>query len=555
MDAGKFLRERLIYMKKIAAVFLILALLLSLASCSDGSGGAFYYPVSAAPSSLDPQFTQGTDTKIIINSCFEGLTRVNGNGEVVPGVAQSWSISPDLLTYTFKLREDTSWRVVKSSNGTLLGDDYDETFDASVTAYDFVFAFRRAVNPQMLCPDAALFFPIKNAEQIYNGSADISTLGVKAEDKYTLTVTLNSPCADFLERLSESVFMPCNEEFFNLTGGRYGLSSEYLLCNGPFYITFWDPEQYITVRKNNLYSGNSEVSPATVSFYFNNNTADIAKKLSLGTYSASVFPHSDLSGLENVNVQLVNDTVYGFCFNCNDSVMSNEAVRLAFCSSIKRDELSNLQPTGDFYTGLVPPCCTADGVNYNEHVQNSSRGIAYNESAATAYWNKALEELGTKKVTVKLLCSEKYDLALRPQLQIWQRVLSTNLAISVEAVSDDELLSRIKSGDYQIALAPVASSTTSTSGFLNSFTTNKKDNVFNYENEEYISLVESSMNHNSSADVINACFAAESHLLNHAVFYPLFLSPSAFVCAEDVEQIHCSASGDSICFIEAKRFD
>ena len=235
--------------------------------------------------------------------------------------------------------------------------------------------------------------------------------------------------------------------------------------------------------------------------------------------------------------------------------MSNEAVRLAFCSSIKRDELSNLQPTADFYPSLVPPCCTAGSINYSEQTKNTARGLSYNENSAAAYWNTALEELGTKKITVKLLCSEKYDMALRPQLQIWQRVLSTSLAISVEAVSDDELRSRVKSGDYQIALAPVASSTTSTSGFLNSFTASKKDNVFNYENEEYLSLVESTMNLASSSDVVSACFAAESHLLNHAVFYPLYLAPSAFVCAEDVEQIHCSASGDSICFIEAKRFD
>ena len=235
--------------------------------------------------------------------------------------------------------------------------------------------------------------------------------------------------------------------------------------------------------------------------------------------------------------------------------MSNEAVRLAFCNSIKRDELSALQPTADFYSGLVPPCCTACGANYNELTKNSAKGISYNESSATAYWNKALEELGTKKVTVKLLCSEKYDMALRPQLQIWQRVLSTSLAISVEAVSDDELLRRIKSGDYQIALAPVAASTISASGFLNSFTSDKADNIFNYVNDEYVSLVKNTMNHNASTDVVSACFAAESHLLNHAVFYPLYLSPSAFVCAEDIEQIHCSASGDSICFIEAKRFD
>lgn len=543
-------------MKRVAAVILIFVMLLSLASCDDGSGGSFYFPLSASPSTLDPQFAEGRDAKIIINNCFEGLTRIDSDNRVSPGVAESWSVSDDGLTYTFKLREDACWSVSDSGNGKTIGDeDAIEVFDIRVTAYDFVFAFRRAVKPETSCPDVSMYYVIKNAKRIFHDGMSASNLGVSALDDYTLVITLESTCVDFLERLAESPFMPCNEDFFNLTGGRYGLSSEYLLCNGPFFVSYWDSQASLTAKRSLTYSGESRVSPSFVYFYFNSDSRDISEKLRLGAYSAAVFTSYALAPDSNVTVERIEDSVYGFCFNCEDEVFSNENLRLALCSCIKRSDFDLPEAMSGFYKGVVPPCCTAGELNYDAQVSGQLPTISYSAEKAAACWSTGLKQLGKASVSVTLLCLPEYDGVMRSLLQGWQQTMGISLGVSVEAVEETVLEQRLARGDYQLAFAPVHSSSSTASGFLSGFVKGREENIFNLDSPEYEEIIAGMMSVDSQQDILNGCYTAESYLINHAVFFPVYSSPTCFVQAQGVEDIYCSASGDNVFFQWAKRYD
>jgi oligopeptide transport system substrate-binding protein len=247
MDGGK-------QMKRFLSLALTIIMIFSLASCSDdGAGGSIHYALDSSPSTLDPQYTGETSSQIVINNVFEGLVHISENGEVVPGIADSWEISPDGLKYTFRLNPNTKWKcptVIKKE----FGDEFYNKFNvAPVTAHDFVFAMQRAVSPEINSSLAHRLFAIVNATEIYSGKLDSSLLGVTAPDDYTLIINLREPCKDMLERLAEGVFMPCNKEFYTAMNGRYVLTYKHILCNGPFYITAWDPDSQLVIRKNNEY--------------------------------------------------------------------------------------------------------------------------------------------------------------------------------------------------------------------------------------------------------------------------------------------------------------
>ena len=97
-------------MKRFLAAFLTVIILISLNSCaSRGINQSISYSLSGSPQTLDPQYAKDTSAHIVINNVFEGLVRISGDGEVMPGIAESWSVSPDGLTYSFKLKEGTEW--------------------------------------------------------------------------------------------------------------------------------------------------------------------------------------------------------------------------------------------------------------------------------------------------------------------------------------------------------------------------------------------------------------------------------------------------------------
>ena len=538
-------------MKRIFALLIAAAMLLSLSACSDGRNAALYFPISGTPSTVDPQFTQSHTADLIINNVFEGLVRYNEEGEIGPGVAESWDVSSDGTVYTFHLRPDAVWKPVKKVNTAVLGEDYGkdfEDFPTAVTAADFVFAFRRAVDPATMCPHANEFFIIKNAEAIYNGDAAKEDLGVRAADEHTLVIELNGPAVDLLDRLTHSAFMPCNELYFTLTGGRYGLTSTYLLGNGPFYVGAWEDNKTVTLSRNNDYHGDSPVNPASVTLSVSRDVAAIADKLSLGTYCGYAFTNADDAPEENVTALPVEDTVYGFCFNCKDEIMMNENIRLAFCSCIKRMDYELPPSMTAFCKSIVPGCCTVGSLNYADTVYSQLNTVSLSTGNALLFWDAGLKELEKTKLNLTLLCEERFAPAMRKQLQMWQQTLGVNLAVTVQTMDNASLEQALAKGEYQFAFAPIHADYTSTASYLESFCTNAGGNVFGHTATEYDAIVAEIMKASNQQDSLNACFTADTYLSSHGIYYPLFCSSTVFAVSDEISGLVFSASGDTVSF-------
>lgn len=538
-------------MKRIICALTAALMILSITACTEksGQGKSLSYPLEASPSTLDPQYADETGAKLIINNVFEGLVRLDGEGGIIPGLAETWEVSDDGLIYTFHLQEGTEWYCPATLKKEYGDEFYDKFSSAKVTAADFVFACRRAVDPATASPLAHRLGVIENASQIGAGEKDVTSLGVTAQDDTTLIFRLAMQCPDFLMRLTESEFMPCNEEFFNEMGGRYGLTVRHIMCNGPFFISYWDPEASMTVKANRYYAGTRTVLPVSVSFVFGNDSETVNKKLASSSFSAAFLgPDEPLPSNVKVEKNVVN-TVYGFIFNCSDEVLKKGDIRKGLCGSIDRSlfetEADNVYPQ----SGVIPESCVAGAYSYRSLVGEQTPVIEHNETEAVKRWNKGLASLETDNVTLTVLCPEEYENAVRNQIQIWQRLFGLSITVSVEPVSPAQIASGIKSGNFQIALGSVTAQQNDAVSFLADLS---ETNPFRYNSKNYRAVIERLVTVTSEEDITGGCFTAEDYLLKQGVCFPLYSKAARFVVSNDVSGIEMPGSQATVSFINAK---
>ncbi|MDO4777181.1 MAG: peptide ABC transporter substrate-binding protein [Cardiobacteriaceae bacterium] len=223
---------------------------LLLAALSAQAETVFRRDNGAEPKSIDPQIAQETSGAAIIYDTFEGLVMHKMGGEIVPGVAEKWEMSDDGMTYTFHLRNNAKW-----SDGK------------PVTAQDFIYAWRRAVNPETASQFAYMLYPVKNAEKIAKGEEkDFEQLGIKAIDDHTLEVTLESPTPYFMELMAHYTTYPTPKHVIDKHGNKW-TQPETFVSNGPYVLSEHKPQAHMTLTKSPTYWNADAVSIDKVIFY------------------------------------------------------------------------------------------------------------------------------------------------------------------------------------------------------------------------------------------------------------------------------------------------
>ena len=190
----------------------------------------------AEPGTLDPALADLNPDLQILHDLFEGLVTIGPAGEALPGQAESWTISPDGMTYRFTLRPGLAW-----SNG------------APLTAEDFAWSWRRMVDPRTGSKYGFPFYPIVNAERIVTGAEpDPNALGVRALDDRTLEVRLKAPTGFFLKLAGAPGFMPAYRPAVEKYGAQYTRPGN-LVSNGAFMLSEWTPQSRIVAVRNPHY--------------------------------------------------------------------------------------------------------------------------------------------------------------------------------------------------------------------------------------------------------------------------------------------------------------
>ena len=172
------------------------------------------------PPQLDANRATDASSLVVLAHVMEGLLGYDIDAQLVPGVAERYEIRADGAT--FWLREDSFW-----SDGV------------PVTAKDFVFSWKRVVDPETASQYAFILYPIKNAEAINSGELPVETLGVRAVSDRVLEVDFERPTPYFDKLVAYLTYFPVREDFFNSTEGRYGADADMLLYNGAYLLTEW----------------------------------------------------------------------------------------------------------------------------------------------------------------------------------------------------------------------------------------------------------------------------------------------------------------------------
>ena len=241
-------------MKKLFSLLLVFALLLSGCSAGTGEGALLQFSLTDDPVQLDPQIADSFEANTLLSNCMEGLTRLQSDGTVIPGVAARWDVSDDRLTWTFYLRRDACWC---RANGERI---------APVTAADFQFALQRLADPLTGSPHAHTVQMLENASLIFDRRKPVSSLGVTCPDDYTLVLTLDTPCSSLDRIAARTAWLPCLRDAFEASNGRYGLDGETLVFNGPFRMMYWTRGERIRLKANIHYRGHYAPVPSGILF-------------------------------------------------------------------------------------------------------------------------------------------------------------------------------------------------------------------------------------------------------------------------------------------------
>lgn len=309
------------------------------------------YAIGSSPKSLDPALNNATDGSSIIQMCFDGLTRKDKNYEVVPGIAQSWDVSEDGLTWTFHLR-NANW-----SDGK------------PVTADDFEYAWKRAANPATAAEYAYQMEYIENAYEIILGEKDPDELGVKAIDSKTLEVRLAAPCGYFTGIVAFPVYYPVRKDVVEANAGWANDPAAYVV-NGVYKITQFTPNDKLIQEKNDAYWDAANVPAPTVVNILTDDGAAAVKAFESGEADiVQEFPPEETERFKTAGQYFIEPSVgtYYICLNAEDSLMQDIAVRKALALSINREDICEAVQQGIPAYAFVPPGLTdADGKEFRE---------------------------------------------------------------------------------------------------------------------------------------------------------------------------------------------
>ena len=311
--------------KRVLSAGLTFAAALFLAACGQSGSDTKTYSstFSGNPTTFNYLLDYYADNTAIITNLVDGLLENDNHGNLVPSLAEDWSVSSDGLTYTYKLRKDAKWF-------TADGEEY-----APVKAQDFVTGIKYAVDNKSQAIDL-IQNSIKGLNDYITGvDSDFSKVGVKAIDDQTVEYTLARPEPYWNSKTTNSILFPVNEEFLNSKGKDFGtLSPDSILYSGPYLLKDFTSKSSIEYVKNPHYYDHDKVSIEHVKLaYFDGSDQELTiRNFESGAYSiAGVYPNSSNFAKtkekykDNIVYSLQDKTSWYFNFNVNRKVYNHTA--------------------------------------------------------------------------------------------------------------------------------------------------------------------------------------------------------------------------------------
>lgn len=461
--------------------------------------------------SIDPAINDETYGFIYINHAFEGLLTKDINGKIVGGSSDKWEISEDKLKYTFHIREDAKW-----SDGKKL------------TADDFVYSYRRVVDPKTASPIAYLMYYIKNAKDINMGKKPIESLGVTAVDENTLTIELENPTLYFEDILaSGGCYVPVREDIINKYGDDWTWKPESYIGNGAYKMTERKPDELIAFELNTNYWDYKNQVAKKINFVLIADEYISLNAVRTGDvdFSINAPPIGEIESLIKENLMAVSDIigVYYLDLNNKDKTLSDKRVRKALSLAIDRNYIVSNIGHGKLIAAesFVPP--VVKGLEKSFREESSNFIIANNYSNNIIEAKKLLAEAGYPNgenfpiLEVKV-SSGFYTTVLEAIQQMWKNNLNIDIAVRTE--ESKITLPFRQSGNYQMARTSWTGDYNDPLTILQIMTSDSDINYGGFSNERYDYLINFATTSTNEKDRMEALKEAEAILFEEMPIIP-----------------------------------
>jgi len=473
-------------------------------------------PVEGIIPTIDPGHTEEAISIEVTEQLFLGLTDLDPKTyEAVPELAQSWTVSPDGKTYIFRLRQDAVW-----------------TDGSPVTAHDVVWAVRRNIRPETKCFYVSMLFTLKNAEAVNRGEIkDVSQIGVRATDDFTVEFTLEHPAAYFPTMAGLWPYRPLPAKAVE-TYGEQWTEPQNIQSNGSYKVAAWEKDIVMVLRKNPSYYDAGKISIPEVRYYiipessvglamYENNELDIMGSSYLRLPFTELARIKDDPVLNRQYSSVPHFCTYAYAFNTRRPPVNNPLVRKAISAAIDRQLLIDLITEGNEIpasTFTRPP--TFGSVDPKEGI-----GIRFNPNQAKRWLAEAGYPDGKGFPAIKLMynasethakiaeavqtCLKFYlNIDVRPEGKEWDDFIS-----SIEQPRTPDMIRYGWCGDYPDA-----------NGWLNDlFHPFRSSNHIGWENREFAELMDKARE-NSDPEARKQYYRRAEQILTEeeAVVVPLY---------------------------------
>ena len=279
------------------------------------------------PESLDPHKLLSAFESTIMTDMFVALATTSPADDAIPGSAESWTISEDGLTYTFNMRDGLLW-----SDGTPLD------------AYDFLYTFRRQLDPATASRTAEYFTPIVNAQAVLRNKLPVSSLGVEALDADTLVIRLAYPAPYLMDILAIDA-RPVPKHVVEKHGTEW-TRPENMVVNGPFKLAEWSPGSHVKLVKNEYFYDAENVQLDVVYHIPSEDMNTAFRRFQSEELNALVFfPPNQLSIIQETMPESLRVTpgltTEFYLFNTKRPPFDDVRVRRALSMAVDRETLVN----------------------------------------------------------------------------------------------------------------------------------------------------------------------------------------------------------------------
>jgi oligopeptide transport system substrate-binding protein len=471
----------------------LLLLLLSWASSLTSTGSISTEAVDVENNTLTlflreepPQHhsSMSTDTVsgMVLGHVMEGLLRYDENNRLAPGVAERWEIHE--RSATFHLR-GARW-----SDGEAL------------TAHDFVFAWRIALDPKTASEYAFILYPIKNAEAINKGELPLSDLGARAVDDHTLEVTFERPVAYFDKLVAFSTYYPIRQDFYENTNGSYGSDAHTMLFNGPFLISRWVHGANLLMEKNPEYWDPQRAKLDKLDFAYI--TSDASATLNLFKDEKIAYAALQAENLDNAMEQgwdifrFMDGGVFYIEFNHRDGrptrnlnlrkamLYAQDSAELVF----KVIKLPGYLPGESLFPVWLR------GVNTFFRQEYPAQKAQLNLEKARYHLELAKQELGVEEIPPLILLTGDNPIS-NIQSEYYQQIFSKNLGLDLKIDKQifKQRLAKMLSGEFDLVLSGWGPDYDDPLTFADLFTSYNLNNRGRYENavlDDWVQVAQSS---------------------------------------------------------------